>query len=148
YEIAGWEALPDRSDFADFVDALLGTPERGERLEAVDARRGVYRYAVLVEGELDAWLFLTRAGGGAMPARAAVAPLLGEQIAGPGRVSILAGASPDQRASAGRVVCTCFSVGIETLRRAIETDGLATVAEIGRTLQAGTNCGSCVPELR
>jgi assimilatory nitrate reductase catalytic subunit len=26
--------------------------------------------------------------------------------------------------------------------------GAANVADIGRTLRAGTNCGSCVPELQ
>jgi assimilatory nitrate reductase catalytic subunit len=44
------------------------------------------------------------------------------------------------------IVCT--GVGLEAIRRAI-ADGLtANVAEIGRALCAGPNCGSCVPELQ
>jgi assimilatory nitrate reductase catalytic subunit len=31
---------------------------------------------------------------------------------------------------------------------AITQRRLTSVAEIGRSLQAGTNCGSCIPELK
>jgi NAD(P)H-nitrite reductase large subunit len=41
-----------------------------------------------------------------------------------------------------------FAVGLATLQRAIVERQLTTVAEIARALRAGTNCGSCVPELR
>jgi assimilatory nitrate reductase catalytic subunit len=47
----------------------------------------------------------------------------------------------------GRTVCACFNVGINTIRLAI-LDGAATVAEIGNCTSAGTNCGSCKPELQ
>jgi assimilatory nitrate reductase catalytic subunit len=32
--------------------------------------------------------------------------------------------------------------------RAIRGDKLVTVEQIGKALRAGTNCGSCVPELK
>jgi assimilatory nitrate reductase catalytic subunit len=54
----------------------------------------------------------------------------------------LAGGEP------GRLVCACFGVGINTLRRGIQEQGLDSVAAIGRALNAGTNCGSCIPELQ
>ncbi|HEX4635253.1 MAG TPA: (2Fe-2S)-binding protein [Rhizomicrobium sp.] len=31
---------------------------------------------------------------------------------------------------------------------AIQADGLTTAAGIGALLKAGTNCGSCIPELK
>jgi assimilatory nitrate reductase catalytic subunit len=46
------------------------------------------------------------------------------------------------------VVCSCFGVGVNTLRRAIREHRLASTEAIGELLNAGTNCGSCVPELR
>ena len=144
YELAGWDALPEGDDF---VSALLGAPAGAERIEAVDPRRGTYRYALLVEGRLEAWLILSRAGGAVVPARALVASMLGESVPDAGRLSVLVGAT--QRVpAAGKIVCSCFSVGLDTLRRAIETDGLASVGAIGAALKAGTNCGSCIPELR
>jgi assimilatory nitrate reductase catalytic subunit len=50
--------------------------------------------------------------------------------------------------SAGRTVCACFAVGLHTLHRAIAARRLTSVAEIGAALRAGTNCGSCIPELK
>ena len=35
-----------------------------------------------------------------------------------------------------------------TIREKIECGEAATVEEIGKLLRAGTNCGSCVPELK
>jgi assimilatory nitrate reductase catalytic subunit len=37
---------------------------------------------------------------------------------------------------------------LQTLHRTIATRRLTSVAEIGTVLRAGTNCGSCIPELK
>jgi assimilatory nitrate reductase catalytic subunit len=44
-------------------------------------------------------------------------------------------------------VCACFSVKRAAIEQAIAGQGLASVAEIGAALRAGTNCGSCIPEI-
>ena len=41
----------------------------------------------------------------------------------------------------------CFGVGLNTILAAVEERNLSSVDEIGALLQAGTNCGSCRPEL-
>ncbi len=46
------------------------------------------------------------------------------------------------------MVCACFQVGREAVREAVAGGGVTSVADIGRTLRAGTNCGSCLPELK
>jgi assimilatory nitrate reductase catalytic subunit len=46
------------------------------------------------------------------------------------------------------VVCACFSVGAGRIRNAVASGTAATVAEIGQATRAGTNCGSCLPELK
>ena len=56
-------------------------------------------------------------------------------------------ASRDGLASAGPIVCACFGVGRNTICDAIAA-GAGTAAEIGAQLKAGTNCGSCIPELK
>ncbi len=53
----------------------------------------------------------------------------------------------DGLASAGPIVCACFGVGRTTICDAIAA-GAGTAAEIGAQLKAGTNCGSCIPELK
>lgn len=44
-------------------------------------------------------------------------------------------------------VCTCFEVSQQSIESAI-TAGAKTVEELGEKLKCGTNCGSCIPELR
>ncbi|MBV7395663.1 nitrate reductase [Mameliella sediminis] len=60
---------------------------------------------------------------------------------------ILSGRSPADMPDPGPILCSCFGVGVNTILTAIEKDGLLSVEAIGAALQAGTNCGSCRPEL-
>jgi len=63
------------------------------------------------------------------------------------RALLLSGRSSEGIASAGPIVCACFGVGRTTICDAIAA-GAQTAAEIGARLKAGTNCGSCIPELK
>lgn len=58
------------------------------------------------------------------------------------------GKPPAGQEDVGRIVCACFSVGVNTIVNAIRQQGLTTPEQIGQALKAGTNCGSCVPELK
>jgi assimilatory nitrate reductase catalytic subunit len=65
------------------------------------------------------------------------------------RAGLLAGLQPGAPSQAGgRTVCACFAVGLKTLQEAIRERRLEDVEAIGASLKAGTNCGSCIPELR
>ena len=112
-----------------------------------DPARGAFRYASFVAGRLDACLFLSRGIAG-LPSRDAAAMLLGSEIDPDARTKILAGtlrgAAP---AETGPTICACFGVGLRALHDAIAQRKLTSVAEIGAALRAGTNCGSCLPEL-
>ncbi|MDE5462369.1 nitrate reductase [Bradyrhizobium sp. CSS354] len=63
------------------------------------------------------------------------------------RRMLLSGKSSEGAASTGPVVCACFGVGRGTICDTIAA-GARTAAEIGAKLRAGTNCGSCIPELK
>ena len=63
------------------------------------------------------------------------------------RRMLLSGKSTDGLASAGPIVCACFGVGRTTICDAIAA-GASSAAAIGAQLKAGTNCGSCIPELK
>ena len=67
----------------------------------------------------------------------------------PGSVApaVLSGQAPANQPDPGPVVCSCFDVGINTITTAIKTQHLVSVEDIGQSLQAGTNCGSCRAEL-
>ncbi len=46
-----------------------------------------------------------------------------------------------------QVVCACFSIGASTIRETIVAQGLSDIDAVGRSLRAGTNCGTCRPEI-
>ncbi|KAB7610065.1 molybdopterin-dependent oxidoreductase [Amylibacter sp. SFDW26] len=62
-------------------------------------------------------------------------------------MDILAGFAGSKTFDAGPTICSCFNVGINTLVKLIASGKAATLEDIGANLQAGTNCGSCRPEL-
>ena len=62
------------------------------------------------------------------------------------RFAILAGRPPSGKAT-GRIVCSCMGIGMHAIQAAIAA-GAANEQDIGTATSAGTNCGSCKPELR
>jgi assimilatory nitrate reductase catalytic subunit len=149
FTLIGWEPLPSDRGSELWITALLVAPPPAELVIYADPRRGTFRYASMIGNRLDACLFLAGASS-SLPARDDLAALLGTRIGPDMRTSLLAGdagGQPAQNAN-GQTICACFGVGLQTLHRTIAGKRLTTVAEIGAVLRAGTNCGSCIPELK
>jgi assimilatory nitrate reductase catalytic subunit len=147
YELAGWEALPEELEAEAWVTQLLAAGEHAELIVYADKGRGVLRYASLVDGRLEACLFIAR-DGVSLPGRAELEEMLGDAVEPKARLGLVAGMRMSARVDSGPIVCACFAVGLRTLERAIVERRLTSVAAIGEALRAGTNCGSCRPELR
>ena len=146
YELAG-ETVPE--DWGRWARDLLCGNDRApaEWVEYVDGAAGRYRGARLVGNRMDGCLFI--ADNQNLPPRAWLGKLFAQDgLSQRDRMSLLAGNPPEDRPDGGRVVCSCFGVGINTLTQAIRQQGLVTAESIGQVLQAGTNCGSCIPELK
>ena len=147
--VAGGEGLLLASNDAPQVwreraAALFGAG--AEITEYVDELRGGYRMAAFVEGRLAGCLFIGPTE--AAPQWDAVKALFdAESLGDAQRRAVLSGKSTDGIADPGPVVCACFGVGLNVIRAAI-ADGAANAEEIGKALRAGTNCGSCLPELK
>jgi assimilatory nitrate reductase catalytic subunit len=114
--------------------------------EYKDFGGGVYRAASFAGGRIETCLFVG-------PAHDAgdwdvVKTLFAQGALGcEARAMLLSGQSSEGLASAGPIVCACFGVGRSTICDAVAA-GAETAAEIGARLKAGTNCGSCIPELK
>ena len=144
FDLAGAEPLPEGAGLASFARVMMAA-EGAEIMEMTDPARGVWRYAALREGRLVACLYLT-SGAAGLPSHTALAALMGGPVSQAARGTVLAGGGTVRAAE--KLVCACFSVGLDTVRAAITGQRLTSVAAIGAALRAGTNCGSCVPELR
>ncbi|NOE25119.1 nitrate reductase [Ruegeria sp. HKCCD6157] len=105
-----------------------------------DPKRGSHRIALSDGQRLLAALFISR-----QPII-----LMRDYLASLPEVSliqILSGRSSAASEDCGPIVCSCFGVGLKTIIGAIRDKRLINVDDIGDALQAGTNCGSCRPEL-
>jgi assimilatory nitrate reductase catalytic subunit len=114
--------------------------------EFEDKAGGVYRAASFADDRLEACVFVGPAQN-AVEWDAVKALFATDALSDDQRRLLLSGKSMDGAASAGPIVCACFGVGRTTICDAIAT-GADTPAAIGAQLKAGTNCGSCIPELK
>ncbi len=118
-----------------------------ELAEFIDPVGGGYRIAAFTEGRLTGCLFVGPAENA--PQWDAVKVLFeAETVGDTQRRGLLSGRSSDGLVDPGPVVCACFGVGLNIIRNALADGTAASVEEIGKALRAGTNCGSCLPELK
>jgi assimilatory nitrate reductase catalytic subunit len=148
YTLSGVDSLmgADETPDAARILAWLGNAAASDLAVYADPARGVFRYASFVDGALEACLFIAR-DRASLPDRVAAATMFREALPDHNRARVLAGVSLSGIASTGPTVCACFAVGRTTIVEAINSGSLTSVAEIGTALRAGTNCGSCLPEL-
>lgn len=144
-EIAGRRT---HADWSPWVRKWLGAeaPD-ADFLEYFDVGTRVYRAVLLKDNRIEACVYLSPRPD--LPSRTWLAGLFAKQkINDLDRAGLLAGRSVDPGADAGPTVCSCFGVGRNAICGAIKKQGLTTPQQIGQKLKAGTNCGSCIPELK
>jgi len=124
---------------------LLGAVGQEECIEYRDGS-GTYRIAVIVNQRLQSVLFIAREA--EFPDRGWLASLFGKKaLSSADRDMLLLGESP-QATPTGPIVCSCFGVGRGAILAAIAAQSMKTPQDVGRALRAGTNCGSCLPEIK
>jgi assimilatory nitrate reductase catalytic subunit len=123
----------DGADAARYDDAKRAV---GRRIRIIDGHLAAVRMSGDLSGE--AWLreWLTEC----------------HEVAGLGALLLLPSAvAPGGRALRGRIVCNCFSVGeaqIVARLRSLKGSADRALYALQSELHCGTNCGSCLPELR
>ncbi|MCE1236653.1 MAG: molybdopterin-dependent oxidoreductase [Hyphomicrobiales bacterium] len=110
-----------------------------------DARRSRLRLAAVRDGAVVGVLFVAPE-----PVEVARDWLCGRfaeaNLSAHDAFALLAGRPSGAVADPGRRVCSCYGVGVNQIRDAI-VGGCHTVAAVGEKTKAGTNCGSCRPEI-
>ncbi|MEM9433911.1 MAG: molybdopterin-dependent oxidoreductase [Pseudomonadota bacterium] len=135
-ELAGMRAA---SDWEAEARRLFGAPG-AVAATVIDASRGTARVVLYAPDGLIGALYIS-------PEPIAVARDYLSQLPGTQRSDVLTGQVPASIPDPGPVLCSCFGTGVNTIVDAIETKGLLSVEQIGTALSAGTNCGSCRPEI-
>lgn len=127
------------------VQKMLG--DSAELAEYIDRQRGVYRAASFVADELIGCLFIGAAET-APPWDAVRGLFAAGTLANEARRVLLSARSTQGLVSTGPIVCACYGVDVAAIRAAIQAGAPTSVEGIGAALRAGTNCGSCLPELK
>ncbi|MGQ0501058.1 MAG: nitrate reductase [Panacagrimonas sp.] len=145
YEVAGrrveggWPAVAR--------DLLGVTDPDADWLEYEDRTAGQYRAAWIVDDRIAACLFVSPRPD--LPSRAWLSGLFAKaRLDDVDRMGLLVGEPFERGADTGATVCSCFGVGRKTIEQAIRKQGCDTPQKLGAALKCGTNCGSCVPELK
>ncbi len=154
---AWWARLPLEGGFAwrlaarqgpqtwrDWATAQMGTDDVAD---LIDMSGGHYRAAAFdAEGRLAFALIVGPAG--TAPSWDALKSLLAAgAVSAADRRLVLSGRRAGLDAATGPLVCACFGVARGAIEGTIRA-GACDAAAIGAKLKAGTNCGSCLPELR
>jgi assimilatory nitrate reductase catalytic subunit len=152
-----WRRVPEdachRHEFAGRGDVAerqalrrrLARGAPGEPIAFEDAAAGTRREAWIAGGRLERVLFTTSTG--RLPPRDWLVGLFAETLLTPdARAALLVGRPPGAPIDKGPLVCACLKVHANTLQAAIK-GGAASLEAIGAVSGAGTNCGSCRPEI-
>lgn len=119
----------------------------GEIIEYSDPLRGDYRAAIFADGKLAA-MMAVREGADLASANTLDALFAKDEFAKAERRAVLSLKPLDGVSDKGPTVCACFSVGLNEIVGVIAEGKATTPEDIGKLLKAGTNCGSCLPEIR
>lgn len=111
-----------------------------------DASQGRFRAARVVNGQLEAVLMVDR-DPELIPDASWLDSCFAEaELCESSRRALLAARGVAVE-DPGAMICSCFQVGENQIAGAI-AEGAQSVEALGDSLKCGTNCGSCIPELR
>jgi len=145
YELAGEQSPADWPGWA--RSYLCASQTDVNWVEYLDVAAKQYRGVRLVGNTVESCIFI--APSYTLPPRHWLASLFKkESLSEDERISLLRGEPPAGQKEQGKTVCACFGVGDKTIMEAIASNNITSVDQIGKLLQAGTNCGSCIPELK
>ncbi len=140
YALAGFGTKPDWNAW---LESWLTPCE--DRIELRDSSGKHYRAASFRDGRLQ-WVFIATSEG-ELPPTTWLTQQLGRTLSTGERMRVLSARASEGAPDQGAIICSCFQVGEKRIRQAV-TEGANSVESLGQTLGCGTNCGSCIPELR
>ena len=142
YEVAG-RSVP--ANWARWARELLGSDGESDWIDYEDANVGKYRAASIWNDRLEACLVIGPQP--ELPSRRALLPLFQKIRLDASDRAALLGSRALRSDRGDATVCACFGVSRSAIEQAV-AQGCQDADAIGRKLKAGTNCGSCLSEIR
>lgn len=149
-----------------FIEQRFGVQQKSEALQAsrshtgphilryADKRRHALRALRVEDNKLQAALLAGNTADVAAENWLRAYLEDGESIAALGRLLLSPGSqAPIATPTRGKIICNCFNVGAAAIDARLSAcdaqwSAEACLADLQAKLQCGTNCGSCVPELK
>ncbi|MEO5805980.1 molybdopterin-dependent oxidoreductase [Devosia sp.] len=146
--IGGWRGelgfMVEPADWDAWVHSCFAVPVNANLMSVRDASSGRRNFALIENGQVVFALYLSP-DPVLVSRQWAVGLLSAPQVYGG---TLLAGRPGADTPDGGAIVCSCMSVGVNTIIDAITRQGCSTVEAVGACTKAGTNCGSCRAEIR
>ncbi len=125
----------------------LKASSKDRLLSYVDKTSGQFRYATSQDNKLENCFIASRQG--ALPELNWLQSLMVGKIDVSDKLGfILSAISQDNSPNLGPIVCSCLGVYQQQIIDAIKQHDLKTVDQVSELLKAGTNCGSCISEIK
>tara|TARA_R110000868_G_scaffold18175_2_gene80496 strand:- start:1282 stop:3921 length:2640 start_codon:yes stop_codon:yes gene_type:complete len=131
-------------DWDHWLRSAFALPQAARIQSMLDSGSGRRSFVVLEQGQLVVALY-TAPEPVAVSRQWAVGLLSAQGLSAS---TVLAGRPGADMPDSGAIVCSCFSVGVNTITAAVTAQGCSTVEAVGACTKAGTNCGSCRAEIR
>ncbi|TAK98349.1 MAG: nitrate reductase [Rhodospirillaceae bacterium] len=144
--LRGWDPLPPIHAIDTFARTLLAPLPKSDWIERVDDAQSNFRFASMTDGRLESCLILATPSAAPPPDTNMMAALLGASF-DDANVLLSAPVAAPVRAASNRSICSCFAVSRADIEQVIRDKRITSVGAIGVAVKAGTNCGSCIPEL-
>ncbi|MEP1793107.1 nitrate reductase [Parasphingorhabdus sp.] len=141
---SGWQMemadVTQPEDWEEFARKITGF-DGVDIAQKSDVASGLIRLGIYSEGTLQALFFAAPTP--VVMSRGTAIGHIGTDVS---PLVALAGRTAADQPDPGPTVCACFNIGRNTILDAI-SNGANTVPAVGEKTCAGTNCGSCKPEL-
>ncbi|XGA79831.1 molybdopterin-dependent oxidoreductase [Halomonas sp. CH40] len=137
YVFAGCQSI---KDWSAWCEVTLG---QRPQMQLESSQEGAFRAAGFDQGQF-AWMLVVSRERPQLEVKAIDQHFASQNLSLEARHAIftLSGAQTDNQ-----LICSCFQVSANQIIKAI-SDGQDTPELLGKTLSCGTNCGSCLPEVR
>ncbi|MBI4723650.1 MAG: molybdopterin-dependent oxidoreductase, partial [Rhodomicrobium sp.] len=110
-----------------------------------DEEHGILRLAASCDGRIE-FCFFAAPGEAGLPDRAAALAAFADGEVSKISLTALLSGGGSQALVHDKAICACFGVRRSAIAAAIE-EGCGSVLAVGEKTEAGTNCGSCRPEI-